>query len=76
MNCTDMILANILLVVYIQAVKKRKAAAGAYKLPDPLPAGEILRDYCKKEWKLGKPIGAGGFGLIYLSECSLVLGKY
>ncbi|KAK2160240.1 hypothetical protein LSH36_137g01037 [Paralvinella palmiformis] len=50
------------------AVKKRKAAAGAYKLPDPLPAGEILRDYCKKEWKLGKPIGAGGFGLIYLSD--------
>lgn len=34
-------------------------------MPDPLPAGEILVDNAKKKWKLGAPIGKGGFGEIY-----------
>lgn len=34
-------------------------------MPDPLPAGEILQDNAKKRWKLGTPIGKGGFGEIY-----------
>jgi hypothetical protein len=50
------------------AVKKvagrRKAAIG-YKLPDPIPIGEILRDVTKKEWQIGPSIGVGGFGEIY-----------
>lgn len=35
-------------------------------LPKPLPEGFILADTEKKKWKLGKIIGQGGFGLIYL----------
>lgn len=43
---------------------KRKGA-NAYKLPDPISAGEILTDVAKKQWILGKSIGVGGFGEIY-----------
>jgi len=43
---------------------KGKAANG-YKLPDPIPIGEILRDVAKKEWQIGPSIGVGGFGEIY-----------
>lgn len=35
-------------------------------LPKPLPEGFILSDTEKKKWRLGKIIGQGGFGLIYL----------
>lgn len=35
-------------------------------LPKPLPDGFILSDTEKKKWRLGKIIGQGGFGLIYL----------
>ncbi|XP_075209677.1 LOW QUALITY PROTEIN: serine/threonine-protein kinase VRK1 [Chanos chanos] len=39
-------------------------------LPAPLPDGWILTDTEKKKWRLGKIIGKGGFGLIYLaSQC-------
>lgn len=36
-----------------------------YKLPNPVPAGKILTDKTKGQWKLGKSIGKGGFGEIY-----------
>lgn len=35
-------------------------------LPKPLPDGFVLTDSEKKKWRLGKIIGQGGFGLIYL----------
>ncbi|XP_047467912.1 serine/threonine-protein kinase VRK1 [Mugil cephalus] len=38
------------------------------KLAEEFPPGEILTDTGKKAWKLGVPIGQGGFGLIYLAE--------
>ncbi|XP_067384585.1 serine/threonine-protein kinase VRK1-like isoform X2 [Channa argus] len=38
------------------------------KLPKPLPDGFILTDMEKKKWRLGKIIGQGGFGLIYLAS--------
>ncbi|XP_069545942.1 serine/threonine-protein kinase VRK2 isoform X2 [Brachyistius frenatus] len=38
------------------------------KLPKPLPEGFVLTDTEKKKWKLGKIIGQGGFGLIYLAS--------
>ncbi|CAJ1067004.1 serine/threonine-protein kinase VRK1-like [Xyrichtys novacula] len=41
----------------------RKAA-----LPKPLPEGFILTDTEKKKWRLGKILGQGGFGLIYLAS--------
>lgn len=50
-----------------KGVKKviKKKAAKAYKLPDPISAGEILTDITKKQWILGTSIGVGGFGEIY-----------
>jgi len=45
---------------------KRKAANG-YRLPDPIPAGEVVTGLTKKKsWRVGKSIGVGGFGEIYL----------
>ncbi|XP_028633529.1 serine/threonine-protein kinase VRK2 isoform X2 [Grammomys surdaster] len=38
-----------------------------YKLPVPLPEGKILDDMEGNQWALGKMIGSGGFGLIYLA---------
>ncbi|AWP16861.1 putative serine/threonine-protein kinase VRK1 [Scophthalmus maximus] len=38
------------------------------KLPEEFPPGEVLTDTGKKAWKLGAPIGQGGFGLIYLAD--------
>ncbi|KAL2083181.1 hypothetical protein ACEWY4_020954 [Coilia grayii] len=37
-------------------------------LPNPLPDGLIVTDTEKKSWRLGKVIGSGGFGLIYLAS--------
>lgn len=44
---------------------KRKAANG-YKLPDHIPEGTIVTGTNKKQFRLGKSIGLGGFGEIYL----------
>ncbi len=49
-----------------KASKPRKAANG-YRLPDPIPAGEVVTAG-KRAWRLGKSIGVGGFGEIYLAE--------
>uniref|UniRef100_A0A1A7X6I3 non-specific serine/threonine protein kinase n=1 Tax=Iconisemion striatum TaxID=60296 RepID=A0A1A7X6I3_9TELE len=38
------------------------------KLAEEFPPGEVLTDTGKKSWKLGVPIGKGGFGLIYLAD--------
>ncbi|KAJ8411813.1 hypothetical protein AAFF_G00154510 [Aldrovandia affinis] len=38
------------------------------KLAEEFPAGEVLTDTAKKRWKLGPPIGQGGFGLLYLAN--------
>ncbi|KAK6293607.1 hypothetical protein J4Q44_G00359330 [Coregonus suidteri] len=37
-------------------------------LPAPLPDSLILTDTEKKQWRLGRMIGQGGFGLIYLAS--------
>ena len=47
--------------------KKMKGAPKAYKMPPPIPAGEVLTDMLKKEWSLGSSVGKGGFGEIYLA---------
>ncbi|KAL1789592.1 serine serine/threonine-protein kinase VRK2, partial [Sigmodon hispidus] len=38
-----------------------------HKLPVPLPEGKVLDDMEGNQWTLGKMIGSGGFGLIYLA---------
>ena len=51
-----------------KAVASRPAAkkkAPIHKLPDPIRDGEIVRDIQKRQWRLGKSIGVGGFGEIY-----------
>ncbi|XP_069028573.1 serine/threonine-protein kinase VRK1 [Embiotoca jacksoni] len=52
---------------------KTKAAAkgrapAKRRLAEEFPPGEVLTDTGKKAWKLGAPIGQGGFGLIYLAD--------
>ncbi|XP_023948162.2 serine/threonine-protein kinase VRK1 [Bicyclus anynana] len=43
--------------------------ANAYKMPAPIPLGEVLTDTVfKKKWRIGPSIGVGGFGEIY-SAC-------
>lgn len=46
-----------------------------YKLPVPLPEGKVLDDTEGKQWVLGKMIGSGGFGLIYLGKIYLKITK-
>lgn len=38
------------------------------KLAEEFPPGEVLTDTLKRSWKLGRPVGQGGFGLIYLGN--------
>lgn len=47
---------------------KAKKKPGAWKMPPPLPAGEVLTDNAKKQWVLGDSVGKGGFGEIYLAS--------
>ncbi|KAK3915878.1 Serine/threonine-protein kinase VRK1 [Frankliniella fusca] len=43
-------------------------APNGYRLPDPIREGEIFTDVTKKQWRLGRSIGLGGFGEIYLAS--------
>lgn len=49
-------------------VAGKARAPAKRKLAEEFPSGEVLTDTVKKSWKLGAPIGKGGFGLIYLGE--------
>ncbi|XP_047521693.1 serine/threonine-protein kinase VRK1-like [Pieris napi] len=47
-----------------------KKKANGYKMPAPIPAGEVINDtIAKKKWRIGPSIGVGGFGEIY-SACN------
>ena len=45
---------------------KKRAPKNTHQLAPKVTEGTVLTDFIKKEWKVGKPIGSGGFGLIYL----------
>ena len=45
-----------------------RIAANGYRLPDPLPIGEVLTDNTKNQWVVSKAIGCGGFGEIYAAR--------
>jgi hypothetical protein len=49
-------------------VPQRRIAPNGYKLPTQLPEGIVVTDVCDKQWRIGKPIGLGGFGEIYLGN--------
>lgn len=51
----------------------RARAPAKRKLAEEFPPGEVLTDTGKKSWKLGAPVGQGGFGLIYLGEKSFAV---
>ena len=48
--------------------KKPRAPKGGHQLAAPLPQGTTLTDFKKQNWVVGKPVGSGGFGLIYLGN--------
>jgi len=47
---------------------KARAPKNQHKHCSSLPPNEVLCDLRKKDWRLGKSIGSGGFGLIYLGK--------
>ena len=64
-------------LIAIQMPPKAKAVGkgrgpAKRKLAEEFPPGEILPDTGKKSWKLGAPIGQGGFGLLYLGKQNYV----
>lgn len=51
-----------------QSKGPKRVAAKGFTLPDPIEPGEVLTDVARKSWRLGKSIGVGGFGEIYLAS--------
>lgn len=52
----------------VDSRETNRRSPNGFLLPDPLPKGVVLTDTCKQKWKLGKSIGLGGFGEIYLAS--------
>ena len=52
-----------------------RRSPNGFLLPDPLPRGEVLTDTIKQQWILGKAIGVGGFGELYLAAYRSADGK-
>jgi len=52
-----------------------RRSPNGFLLPDPLPRGEVLVDTIKQKWILGKAIGVGGFGELYLASYQSTDGK-
>jgi vaccinia related kinase len=46
----------------------KKVDSNGNKFPECILEGEILQDITMNQWKLGKSIGTGGFGEIYLAS--------
>ena len=44
---------------------RKPRAPKAAALPPTLPAGLVMSDLFRRAWRLGQPIGSGGFGQIY-----------
>lgn len=47
----------------IPPVEKRRA--NGYKMPEPIPKGEVMTDISDNKWVINTSIGIGGFGEIY-----------
>lgn len=48
--------------------EQNRRSPNGFLLPDPLPRGEVLTDTIRQQWVLGKPIGVGGFGELYMAS--------
>lgn len=53
----------------VKAAQAGRQGPTRRRLAEQFAVGEIITDMTKKEWKLGLPIGQGGFGCIYLGKC-------
>lgn len=53
----------------VKAAQAGRQGPAKRRLAEQFAAGEVITDMSKKEWKLGLPIGQGGFGCIYLGKC-------
>lgn len=53
----------------VKAAQAGRQGPAKRRLAEQFAAGEVITDLAKKEWKLGLPIGQGGFGCIYLGRC-------
>lgn len=76
MNTSKVIIVSkvALFCVTVKMPRVKAAQAGRQgpakrHLAEQFAAGEVITDMSRKEWKLGLPIGQGGFGCIYLGEC-------
>ncbi|XP_014396957.1 PREDICTED: serine/threonine-protein kinase VRK1 [Myotis brandtii] len=52
----------------VKAAQAGRQGPAKRRLAEQFAAGEVITDLAKKEWKLGLPIGQGGFGCIYLAD--------
>ncbi|XP_030102554.1 serine/threonine-protein kinase VRK1 isoform X10 [Mus musculus] len=52
----------------VKAAQAGRPGPAKRRLAEQFAAGEVLTDMSRKEWKLGLPIGQGGFGCIYLAD--------
>lgn len=57
----------------VKAAQAGRQGPAKRRLAEQFAAGEVITDMSKKEWKLGLPIGQGGFGCIYLGKCMTLL---
>lgn len=53
----------------VKAAQAGRQGPAKRHLAEQFAVGEIITDMAKKEWKVGLPIGQGGFGCIYLGKC-------
>lgn len=56
------------LVVEQNLLHRKRNPITGYRIPDLNKTGEVVSDVTKKKWKLGKSIGVGAFGDIYLAS--------
>ena len=65
---TNIILSIHHIITILKLKKKNQVAKkkNGYQIPEKFDEGFVLKDGFKANWTLGKPIGQGGFGLIYL----------
>lgn len=61
-------LAALVKMPRVKAAQAGRQGPAKRRLAEQFAAGEIITDMSKKEWKLGLPIGQGGFGCIYLAD--------
>lgn len=71
LSCNSFNCCTLKLCSFFAETARKPPGASNHKLVPVMPEGSILTDLMKKQWKLGKPVGSGGFGMIYLSRLNV-----